>query len=91
MLNLTDSGSGSPVENPRIPAIVDNWVRLGLVGVDYTKFLMGEDRYAWVDSRPEVVKYRQELENETRKITFANGIIFRTALGVQFAKAVGLA
>lgn len=91
LLNLSNSESGSPIENPKIPAMVDNWVRLGLVGVDYTKFLMAADSYSWVENRPEVARYRQEHEKENKKISFANGVIFRTALGIQFSKAVGLA
>ena len=91
MLNLSNSESASPIENPKVPAMVDNWVRLGLVGVDYTKYLTGADYYGWVENRPEVTRYRKELENEIQKISFTNGIIHRTALGVQFAKAVGLA
>lgn len=91
LLNLTNLETSSPVENPKIPAMVDNWVRLGLVDVDYAKELKAENSYAWVESRPEVAKYRQEQESETRKLSFANGIVVRTALGVQFAKAVGLA
>lgn len=90
LLNLTDSGTALPVENPRIPAMVDNWVRLGLVGVDYTKHLTGDGSYTWVENRPEVVRCRQEFEKEKQKISFANGIIFKTAFGAQFARAVGL-
>lgn len=91
MLNLTDSETTIPVENSRLPAMVDNWIRLGLVEVDYTKHISAAESYAWVDKRPEVVRLRQLHENETQKISFTNGIIIRTALGIQFAKAVGLA
>lgn len=91
LLNLTDSKTSSPVENPKTPAMVDNWLRLGLVDVDYAKHLNAADSYAWVENRPEIARFRQGHESETRKLSFANGIIVRTALGVQFAKAVGLA
>jgi hypothetical protein len=90
LLNLTDTESKQPTENSRIPAMVDNWLRLGLVDVDYSKHLMDESSYAWVEQRPEVVRYRQVHENEQTKLRFANGVIQRTALGIQFAKAVGL-
>ncbi len=91
MLNFQNSETKIPVENPRCPAMVDNWIRLGLVEVDYTKLLFAAESYAWVDKRPEVIRLRQSHENETQKIGFQNGIIVRTALGIQFAKAVGLA
>lgn len=90
VLNLRDSTTSFPMENSRIPAMVDNWIRLGLVQVDYATHLMAADSYAWIETRPEVVKYRQQYENETNKINFANGVILRTSLGIQFSKAVGL-
>lgn len=91
LLNMRDLVTSSPIENPRIPAMIDNWARLGLINVDYTLHLSDEDSYSWVENRPEVARYRQENENDTQKISFSNGIIVRTALGTQFAKAVGLA
>lgn len=91
MLNLTYSETLTQVENSRIAAMVDNWIRLGLVDVDYAKHLQATDAYAWVSIRPEVVRYKREHENDADKLDFAHGIIQRTALGTQFAKAVGLA
>lgn len=34
LLNLKDSTTGVPVEDPQLPAMIDNWIRLGLVEVD---------------------------------------------------------
>lgn len=90
LLNLTDSVTKQPTESPRIPAMVDNWLRLGLVDVDYNKHLMDENSYTWVEQRPEVVRYRELHENEQQKLSFGNGVLQRTAFGIQFAKAVGL-
>lgn len=90
MLNLSNSGTRSPVENPRCPAMVDNWIRLGLVEVDYSKHLMPAGSYDWVDKRPEVIRFRELHENENQKLKCVNGIITRTALGIQFSKAVGV-
>lgn len=90
LLNLTDTTSNEAIENPRIPAMVDNWVRLGLVDVDYDKHLTSEGAYSWAEQRPEVVRYRQANENEQQKLSFANGVLQRTDLGIQFAKAVGV-
>ncbi len=91
LLNLTSIKTSLPVEVPRFPAMVDNWVRLGLVDVDYAKHLTAEHSYDWVEDRPEIVRYRQTHESETKKLSFVNGVIMRTSLGIQFAKAVGLA
>ena len=91
MLDLSDTETLAKVENPRIAAMVDNWIRLGLVKVDYLKRLQDTNAYEWVSNRPEVARYKQVHENDTDKLDFAHGIIQRTALGIQFAKAVGLA
>jgi hypothetical protein len=78
------------VEDMRIPAMVDNWVRLGLVAVHYDKHLMAPNAYAWVPERPE---YKRLTSRETHKhkLNTVKGIIARTALGKQFGEAVGLA
>ena len=90
MLNNTDNTTQAPLENNRLPAMVDNWIRLGLVEVVYGTTLTAADAYAWVSSRPEIAKLKREHETDTNKLDFQHGIIERTALGCQFAKAVGL-
>ena len=90
VMNLTNSTTKAAVENPQLPAIVDNWVRLGLAHVDYVTKLMDAAAYKWADQRPEIVRLRETYETETQKISFANGILERTAFGVQFARAVSL-
>lgn len=90
VLNLSDSTTKAAVENPQLPAIVDNWVRLGLVNVDYATKLTDAAAYEWADQRPEIVRFRKTYETETQKISIAHGILERTAFGVQFARAVSL-
>ena len=90
VLNLREDADQVPVENSRLAAMVDNWIRLGLVDVDYDKRLSGIDAYAWVESRPEFARLRQLHEDVTWKVTFRMGFIERTQLGQQFAAAVGL-
>ena len=80
----------TPIENPRLPAMIDNWSRLGLVEVDYNQHLTDAASYEWVEQRPEVVRFRQEHETETVKVTHQKGILTRTQLGLRFASAVGL-
>jgi len=81
---------GQPVEDPQFPAMVDNWIRLGLVHISYDKFLIGDQFYSWVESRPEFARHRQAQEASGFKVTFQKGILWRTALGAQFAGAVGI-
>ena len=79
-----------PVENPRLPALIDNWSRLGLVEVDYTQCLTDAASYGWVEQRPELIRLRQERESDKIKVSHQKGILQRTQLGARFASAVGL-
>ena len=90
LLNLQDTASQTPVENPRLSAYVDNWIRLGLVDVDYTKYVTLEESYDWVEQRPEFVRLKAEREKGTHQVKVQQGIISRTSLGQQFAEAVGI-
>ncbi len=91
ILNLTSNVTKAAVENPQLAATVDNWVRLGLVNVDYTTKLTDKAAYEWTDQRPEIVRLRQTYETENQKVSVTQGILERTAFGVQFARAVSLA
>ena len=90
LLNLTDTVTGAAAEDARLPAMVDNWIRLGLVEVAYDKFLTTAERYAWAEQRPEFIRLCQEHNSDERKVEFQKGMLDRTDLGVQFAKAIGL-
>lgn len=82
--------AGAPVQDPAVPAMIDNWIRLGLVDVDYTRHLTAEEAYTWVEERPEYNHFRAQHESEKVKISIQKGVIRRTALGTQFARAVGM-
>jgi len=90
LMDLRNVATKLPVEMPRGPAMLDNWVRLGLVEVDYDTQLVGKDAYKWVQERPEYERLSSKHGTETEKVSFQGGIVSRTALGIQFARAVGL-
>ena len=91
LLNLRDGTEQQMlIENPQLPAMIDNWSRLGLIDVDYNQQLTGASSYEWVELRPELVRLRQERETDTVKVTHKKGILIRTQLGLRFASAVGL-
>lgn len=92
VLNLRDQGSNVPVEDPRMAAKVDNWVRLGLVGVDYDTAAIDSEKnpYDWVEKRPEYQRFLQQIQLDNVKVTFEKGVLVRTSLGEQFAHAAGL-
>lgn len=91
LLNLRgDPDQMVQIENPNLPALIDNWRRLGLVEVDYSQHLTEIMSYDWVEKRPETVRLKKELETDTQKVTQQMGILIRTQLGTRFASAVGL-
>lgn len=90
LLNLKDSATGSPIEDPSLPSMIDNWVRLGLVDVHYDKHLIDESHYTWVEQRPEYIRLTQESRPNESTINFQKGIMQRTELGKRFAKATGI-
>lgn len=90
IMNLRDAKSDQPVENPNLPAMVDNWIRLGLFEVAYDKFIADEKKYAWVEDRPECKRLKAEHESEKKKVGYERGCMSHTALGLKFAVAVGL-
>ena len=90
LLNLTNSLTSQPAEDPRLPAMIDNWIRLGLVEVAYDKHLNDPAHYAWVEQRPEFVRLKEAPQEEGASITFQKGLLTRTELGKRFATTVGL-
>lgn len=90
VINLIDLPSKLSVENPRLPAMIDNWIRLGLVEVAYDKYLQDIAHYSWAEQRPEYLHLSETLNSDEQKIEFVKGIIQRTELGKQFATAIGL-
>lgn len=90
LLNSTEINTGQPVEDRRLPAMIDNWIRLGLVEVAYDKFLNDMSQYSWVETRPEFERLKQEPQVDEATITYQKGLLNQTEFGKQFAKAVGL-
>jgi hypothetical protein len=90
LLNLTDIATGLPVEDPTLPAMIDNWIRLGLVEVMYDKFLNDPTIYSWVDQRPEYIRLTEASQTDETTVMYQKGTLNRTELGKRFAKAIGL-
>ncbi|RKE24374.1 uncharacterized protein DUF4393 [Paraburkholderia sp. BL23I1N1] len=81
---------GKEVEVQNFTAMLENWVRLGLVDVDYTQYVTAPGAYDWVEKREYVRGLRKFHDNDTRTIVFQRGIVGRTSFGAQFASAVGM-
>lgn len=89
ILNYTNLDNGTPIEIGQRVAMVENWIRLGLVTVDYTEFYADDSVYSWAESRPEVVQDKATCA-EDEKLIILRGLIVRTAFGAHFAKVVGI-
>lgn len=88
ILDWTDSDEGTCKEVPLGALFVENWIRLGLVTVDYGTHLIRENAYSWVEARPEYQRISTELETQTdRKIAFDHGSLRRTTFGLKFSAA----
>jgi hypothetical protein len=78
------------LENPMLGAMIDNWVRLGLVEVDYDKHFADENNYIWAEKRPEYLRLSESPPQDGMKIGYEKGIMVQTELGKRFARAIGL-
>jgi hypothetical protein len=84
-------GIRTPFISEDLPAMVDNWVRLGLVRVDYQDSFSDDTRYDWVKARPEYLRWVPQDNPPASSLDFAKGRLLSTAFGHQFATAVGAA
>jgi hypothetical protein len=87
---FTQGSDHKEVEVPNFTAMLENWVRLGLVEVDYTQITTAPHSYDWVEEREYVRGLRKFHDNDTRAIAIQPGIVGRTSFGAQFASAVGM-
>lgn len=93
--NFLDWRDDSPervlIENPRMPMLVDNWLRLGLITVDYNRVVSYPSFYNWVETRPEVVKIKEIIARAPDMTLYIRrGVIERTDFGRAFGLAVGI-
>lgn len=82
---------GNRAEMPSAQVFIDNWIRLGLVTVDYMSYLTEENLYAYATERPEYARHVEAYAHRPeRKIDVARGSIRSTDFGYEFGEAVGL-
>lgn len=101
LMDISHPVTRQPVVDPRLPAMVDNWVRLGLVEVSYTDFLANSPkymRYKWAQDRPEFKRLKvlhttgaPGMHTPGAQTVEAQPGSFQvTAFGTEFRKALGL-
>lgn len=92
-VGYTQAVDGSIVEIESLPAMVDNWIRLGLVEVNYLRSavdLDGADPYHWLQKHPAYMKATAKVLEQGRGIKVVSGSMRPTNFGQLFAKAVGI-
>lgn len=87
VMPIVDKASSEQVHTPALPLVIDNWQRLGLVEVLYTKWMSEAGAYDYVTDRPE---YKAAAVPEGHKLTFAKGVIQATDFGMAFLRAAGI-
>lgn len=93
IVGLKDKFTGSPVVIDMMPAYIENWIRLGLITVDYSVHQADEHAYDWVEKRPEYIKRTIPKVNEGQfqpKLKVNKGLMARTKYGEIFGNIVGI-
>lgn len=90
LMDWRDLEKEEPLANPNVPIMVVNWIRLGLVEVNYSVWMTNDDAYSWMNSRPELAELRQKYGKGDVEVRPERGILYRTALGERFATATGI-
>jgi hypothetical protein len=87
LIPLTDD-SGALIEEPQVPSWIDNWVRLGLIEVNYLEWLADESKYEWAKARPEYQRIYDHDGLDMGQVDISRGLIRITPFGERFLRAV---
>jgi hypothetical protein len=90
LMDIVHTSTGEAAEEPAMAAMVENWIRLGLVRVQYGPTATGKNPYEWVIKRPEFLLERKRHDPDGKRIEIVRGIFQRTEFGKAFAEAVEL-
>ncbi len=88
VLPYSSEPGGPPGEEPSLPVWVDNWVRLGLIDVDYGAHLTADGMYDFVRERPEYMRLVAMDERGEGAIDVDQGLLRPTDFGRRFRAAV---
>jgi hypothetical protein len=91
--NIIEStpASESAIATGYIATYIDNWIRLGLVTVNYDNYLVVSGAYDWVENTADMAQFRRVMKkNPTLSIDFDKGILRPTDFGHSFATAIGV-
>lgn len=85
-----NSTSAEAIKSNMCATYIDNWVRLGLITVEYGTYLTDPDAYAWVDRSNEFKSAVDYFSNDNPSVSveYERGLMTATAFGKAFAAAV---
>lgn len=79
--NLLNLYKGDEIHvDSKTSSYVDNWIRLGLVGVNYEQSIRGDDVYNGFIERPEFLKAQEEEESSGRVVSIKKGFFIEHLL-----------
>jgi hypothetical protein len=90
IVNVRDKND-EPASNPMLSAYIDNWTRLGLMTIDYTR--RKPSKYEWVKERPEYKDVETPIIADSgfqSRVEFTRGVISCTKFGQVFGETVGI-
>jgi Abortive infection alpha len=80
---------GKQVAAPFRTLHIANWVRLGLVTVEFITHFAGNVTYDWVETTPLMVEAREQYDTaENKRVVFTKGILKVTEFGKVFERVV---
>lgn len=85
-LPLRDHETGQFLDEPLLPIWIENWVRLGLVEVDYGRFLTADGAYSWVDEHPVPLEIAATDGRGSEALRIDKGLLRATEFGTMFAR-----
>lgn len=89
LVEATDATSQALREN-RAATYVENWVRLGIVTVDYTQYLTDPEAYSWVETSGHYLGFKKHIARMPDKgLEYDKGVLVVTEFGRSFAQVVG--
>lgn len=80
-----DANQSNPKEIDGVVAMIDNWIRLGLMEVSYEATINNGSAYDWIETRPEYLRLKSEFGE---LLAIEKGYYRITEFGSSFADAV---
>ena len=89
VMQATSDSDGSQAFAPELEYMIENWIRLGLINVDFMRKRNDDSSYAWVEENPRFISLKSK-DDDSKNTSFDMGIYEVTAFGSAFASAVGI-